>query len=117
MTTAPAGAIAVASDCAQQNKPPLSTTVTSGEGNLPATTLETLQALKPLIEGGSVTPGNASQLSDGASARVVVERSLAEKRGIHRSECTAASQFSDVLPKRLVSPRSTLFRSCGSAIV
>lgn len=52
------------------------------EGNRPDTTLESLQKLKPVIEGGLITAGNASQLSDGASACVVMERSLAEKRGL-----------------------------------
>lgn len=57
-------------------------TLTADEGNRPDTTLETLQGLKPVVEGGVVTAGNASQLSDGSSACVVMERSLAEKRGI-----------------------------------
>jgi acetyl-CoA C-acetyltransferase len=52
------------------------------EGNRPQTTLEGLSGLNPVIEGGSVTAGNASQLSDGASACVVMESSLAEKRGL-----------------------------------
>ena len=52
------------------------------EGNRPETTLQSLQNLKPVIEGGLITAGNASQLSDGASACVVMERSLAEKRGL-----------------------------------
>lgn len=52
------------------------------EGNRPDTKLEGLQALKPVLEGGVVTAGNASQLSDGASACVVMERSLAERRGL-----------------------------------
>jgi acetyl-CoA C-acetyltransferase len=46
------------------------------------TTAEGLAALKPVLEGGSVTAGNASQLSDGASACVLMEASLAERRGI-----------------------------------
>ncbi|MGI4796846.1 MAG: acetyl-CoA C-acyltransferase [Janthinobacterium lividum] len=52
------------------------------EGNRPDTTLESLAALKPVIEGGVVTAGNASQLSDGASALVVMERAMAERRGL-----------------------------------
>jgi acetyl-CoA acetyltransferase family protein len=57
-------------------------TLAKDEGNRPSTTLESLQALKPVIEGGVITAGNASQLSDAASACVVMERSLAEKRGL-----------------------------------
>jgi len=52
------------------------------EGNRPDTTLEGLAALKPVRENGFITAGNASQLSDGASACVVMESRLAEKRGL-----------------------------------
>lgn len=52
------------------------------EGNRPGTTLENLQALKPVVEGGVITAGNASQLSDGSSACVVMEAKLAEQRGL-----------------------------------
>ncbi|MDX1451703.1 MAG: acetyl-CoA C-acyltransferase [Oleiphilaceae bacterium] len=57
-------------------------TLEKDEGNRPSTTIENLQALNPVVEGGVITAGNASQLSDGASACVVMERSLAEKRGL-----------------------------------
>lgn len=56
-------------------------TLKSDEGNRPDTTLEGLAALKPVREGKFVTAGNASQLSDGASACVVMEAKAAEKRG------------------------------------
>jgi acetyl-CoA C-acetyltransferase len=52
------------------------------EGNRPGTNLEGLSALNPVRENGFITAGNASQLSDGASASVVMEASLAEKRGL-----------------------------------
>ena len=52
------------------------------EGNRPTTTLEGLAGLNPVREGGFITAGNASQLSDGASAAVVMEARLAEKRGL-----------------------------------
>lgn len=58
------------------------TTLIKDEGNRPQTTLDNLASLNPVIEGGSVTAGNASQLSDGASACVLMEASLAEKRGL-----------------------------------
>jgi acetyl-CoA acetyltransferase family protein len=57
-------------------------TLRSDEGNRPDTTLEGLAALKPVREGGCVTAGNASQLSDGASACVVMNAKLAEKRAL-----------------------------------
>ncbi|HUV22514.1 MAG TPA: acetyl-CoA C-acyltransferase [Gammaproteobacteria bacterium] len=57
-------------------------TLSQDEGNRPQTTLAGLAGLNPVIEGGSVTAGNASQLSDGASACVLMDASLAEKRGL-----------------------------------
>ena len=57
-------------------------TLAKDEGNRPDTTRESLAALQPVIEGGTVTAGNASQLSDGASACVVMEAKLAASRAI-----------------------------------
>jgi acetyl-CoA acetyltransferase family protein len=57
-------------------------TLSKDEGNRPSTTLESLQGLKPVLDDGCITAGNASQLSDGASACVVMERKLAEQRGL-----------------------------------
>lgn len=57
-------------------------TLSKDEGNRPETTLEGLKGLRPVLEGGCITAGNASQLSDGSSASVVMEASLAEKRGL-----------------------------------
>jgi acetyl-CoA C-acetyltransferase len=57
--------------------------LTKDEGNRPETTLEGLSALKPVArENGCVTAGNASQLSDGAAAVIVMDRDTAEARGI-----------------------------------
>jgi len=58
-------------------------TIDKDEGNRPDTTLEGLQKLEP-VRGPEkiITAGNASQLSDGASACVVMDSSLAEKRGL-----------------------------------
>ena len=59
------------------------------EGNRPKTTLADLQALKPVFKNGQrikegkfITAGNASQLSDGAAALVLMEAKEAEKRGL-----------------------------------
>ena len=52
------------------------------EGNRPTTTLEGLNGLKPVFEGGVITAGNASQLSDGASASVVMDSKLAQQKGL-----------------------------------
>lgn len=64
-------------------------TLSKDEGNRPETTLEGLQSLKPVFGGGEeieqgrfITAGNASQLSDGASASVLMEAKEAEKRGL-----------------------------------
>lgn len=56
-------------------------TLAKDEGNRPSTTLEGLNSLGPVM-GGTVTAGNASQLSDGASACVLMEAKDAERRGI-----------------------------------
>ena len=57
--------------------------VTKDEGNRPETTLQALSALRPVDgEGKWVTAGNASQLSDGAAACLLMDRELAEKRGL-----------------------------------
>lgn len=57
-------------------------TLKKDEGNRPETTLEGLQGLKTVIEGGSITAGNASQLSDGSAAVIVMEAAVAAKRGL-----------------------------------
>ncbi|MBB4098531.1 acetyl-CoA C-acyltransferase [Sphingomonas kyeonggiensis] len=57
-------------------------TLTKDEGNRADTTIEGLQALNPVLPNGTITAGNASQLSDGSSASVLMEEKLAEKRGL-----------------------------------
>jgi acetyl-CoA C-acetyltransferase len=58
-------------------------TLARDEGNRPDTTLAGLAGLKPVAgEKGCITAGNASQLSDGASACVVMDARLAERRGL-----------------------------------
>ncbi len=53
------------------------------EGNRPETNMEGLSGLKPVLgEDCFITAGNASQLSDGASASVVMDAKLAEKKGL-----------------------------------
>ena len=52
------------------------------EGPRPGTTAEGLAGLKPVYEGGTITAGNASQLSDGASANVMVSSKFAEQKGL-----------------------------------
>ena len=64
-------------------------TIEKDEGNRPGTNAESLAGLKPVFKDGLklqtgefITAGNASQLSDGASASIVMEASLAEKKGL-----------------------------------
>ena len=63
--------------------------LTKDEGNRPGTTVESLSGLKPVWkdghfvkEGHNITAGNASQLSDGASAAVMMDGKTAEQRGV-----------------------------------
>src|SRR5271154_1705586 len=86
---APLPSIMLATDRASgetSNKP---VTLEKDEGNRPDTSLEGLAGLKPVFkdgqrikEGRFITAGNASQLSDGASACVLMEESEAERRGL-----------------------------------
>jgi acetyl-CoA C-acetyltransferase len=55
-------------------------TLTKDEGNRPSTTLEGLEGLAPVA--GSITAGNASQLSDGSAATVVMDADLARERDL-----------------------------------
>ena len=57
-------------------------TLSADEGNRPDTSIEGLSSLKTVRENGTITAGNASQLSDGASACVLMEAKLAEQRGL-----------------------------------
>ena len=72
--------------------------LTQDEGNRPDTNSAGLAALKPVMgEKGFITAGNASQLSDGASACIVMDAKLAEKRnlkplGIFRGYTVAACE-------------------------
>jgi acetyl-CoA C-acetyltransferase len=57
-------------------------TLERDEGMRPGTTIEGLAALKPVKPDGTVTAGNASQLSDGAAACVLMEAAVAQRRGL-----------------------------------
>ena len=56
-------------------------TLAMDEGNRPGTTLEGLASLPP-VTGGTITAGNASQLSDGAAATVIMSDAAAAERGL-----------------------------------
>ena len=57
-------------------------TLKADEGIRGDTTYEALAKIKPAVEGGTVAAGNASQFSDGASACVVMDAKLTQKRGL-----------------------------------
>lgn len=57
-------------------------TLEKDEGNRPTTTLDGLSGLRTVFEGGVITAGNASQLSDGASASVLMDARVAERKGL-----------------------------------
>ncbi|MBV8091642.1 MAG: acetyl-CoA C-acyltransferase [Acetobacteraceae bacterium] len=85
----PVSTVMVVTDKATKETTEKSVTLERDEGNRPDTTLEGLAALKPVFADGQrvkqgkyITAGNASQLSDGASAAVVMEEKEAERRGL-----------------------------------
>lgn len=57
-------------------------TLTKDEGPRPDSTLEGIASIKPVFEGKTISAGNASQLSDGASASVIMSDKLAAKKGL-----------------------------------
>ena len=57
-------------------------TLTKDEGNRPETTVEGLAGLKAVLPDGIITGGNASQLSDGSAAVVIMEAAMAAKKGL-----------------------------------
>lgn len=72
-------------------------TLTKDEGNRPGTNSESLNGLNAVRENGTITGGNASQLSDGAAAVVVMDRALAEERklkplGVYRGISVAGCE-------------------------
>jgi acetyl-CoA C-acetyltransferase len=86
---APMKTVMLAIDRATNTATPREVTLAADEGNRPQTTLEDLAKLQPVFkngmkvaEGRFVTAGNASQLSDGASACVLMEAREAERRGL-----------------------------------
>lgn len=72
-------------------------TLSMDEGNRPSTTIDGLRSLNPVRENGVITAGNASQLSDGAAAMVLMDSKLAEQRnlnplGIYRGMAVAGCE-------------------------
>ena len=79
----PVAAMQLVTDKASGETSEQAVTLTADQCNRPQTTLKGLQGLNPVLgEGTSITAGNASQLSDGASACVIMERGEAARRGL-----------------------------------
>jgi acetyl-CoA C-acetyltransferase len=76
-------------------------TLDRDEGPRPDTTLAGLAALKPVYEGGTTTAGNASQLSDGAGAVVMMDADLASRRGLPILGLFRGMQLAAVAPEEM----------------
>jgi acetyl-CoA C-acetyltransferase len=76
-------------------------TLDHDEGPRPGTTLAALTALKPVYPGGTTTAGNASQLSDGAAAVVMMDAELAARRGLPILGRFRGMQLAGVAPEEM----------------
>ena len=76
-------------------------TLDHDEGPRPGTTLEALATLKPVFPGGTTTAGNASQLSDGAAAVVMMDADLAARRGLPILGLFRGMQLAAVAPEEM----------------
>ena len=76
-------------------------TLDRDEGPRPDTTLAALSALKPVYPGGTTTAGNASQLSDGAAAVVMMDADLAARRGLPILGRFRGMQLAGVAPEEM----------------
>jgi acetyl-CoA acetyltransferase len=93
-------------------------TLSRDEGNRADTTIEKLRNLEPVRKNGSITAGNASQLSDGASASVVVSEKFASRRGLNPIGRYLGIAVAGCAPEEMgigpVSPFPT--SACGSSM-
>lgn len=88
-------------DKTTQQSQMIEVTLTADEGPRPDTTLEGLAKLKTVATDGFITAGNASQLSDGAAAVVLMDADLAAKRGIPILGLFRGMQLSAVPPEEM----------------
>ncbi|WP_444894006.1 thiolase family protein [Microbulbifer sp. TRSA001] len=79
----------------------LKVTLSEDEGPRPGTTMEALSALEPVNTGGTVTAGNASQLSDGAAAVVMMDAELAAQKNLPILGLFRGMQLGAVAPKEM----------------
>jgi acetyl-CoA C-acetyltransferase len=76
-------------------------TLDRDEGPRPDTTLEGLARLRPVFPGGTTTAGNASQLSDGAGALVMMDADVASRRGLPIVGLFRGMQLAGVAPEEM----------------
>src|SRR5215470_5563225 len=76
-------------------------TLDHDEGPRPDTTFEALAKLKPVFPGGTTTAGNASQLSDGAAALVMMDADAAARRGLPILGLFRGMQLAAVTPEEM----------------
>jgi len=88
-------------DKATQQSQMVDVTLDHDEGPRPDTTFEKLSALKPVYEGGTTTAGNASQLSDGAAAVVMMDADLAARRNLPILGLFRGMQLAAVAPEEM----------------
>ncbi len=91
--------------------------VDSDEGIRPGTTLESLGRLKPAFsDNGSITAGNASQISDGAAAVIVVSRRAAQTLGVTPlGEFVSYGQVAGPTPSLLQQPANAINAALANA--
>jgi acetyl-CoA C-acetyltransferase len=87
-------------------------TLSQDEGPRPDTTAEGLAKIKPVFEGKTITAGNASQLSDGASACVIVSDALAAQKGLKPLGIFRGFVAAGVEPDEMGVGPSSRFRGC-----
>ncbi|MCB0994372.1 MAG: acetyl-CoA C-acetyltransferase [Acidimicrobiales bacterium] len=89
--------------------------VSEDEGIRPGTTAESLGKLRPaFVEGGNITAGNASQISDGASAMVVMSRAKADELGINPlGELVGYGQVAGPDTSLLTQPAAAIRKALG----
>jgi len=92
-------------------------TVDTDEGIRPGTTTASLASLKPAFsDGGTITAGNASQISDGAAALIVTSRATAEKLGVlPLGEFVSYGQVAGPTPSLLQQPANAINRALAKA--
>jgi acetyl-CoA C-acetyltransferase len=76
-------------------------TLDRDEGPRPDTTFAGLAALRPVYPGGTTTAGNASQLSDGAAAVVMMDADVASRRGLTILGLFRGMQLAAVAPEEM----------------